>query len=59
MHLVKLNREVIELAVKNIESDEVHVGTKGGKTGCGVHTTENPENWVSTNAPKRLSLIKR
>lgn len=39
------------MAVKNIESGEVHVGTKGGTTGCGVDTTENPENWVSTNAP--------
>ena len=39
------------MGVKNIESGEVHVGTKGGETGCGVDTTKNPENWVSTNAP--------
>ncbi len=39
------------MAVKNIESGEVHVGTKGGTTGCGRDTNEHPENWVSTNEP--------
>ena len=38
------------MAVKNIESKEVHKGYKGGKTECGFDTTENPENWVSSTA---------
>jgi len=36
------------MAVKNIESGEVHKGYKGGKTGCGFDTTENPSHWEST-----------
>lgn len=36
------------MAVKNIESEEVHKGYKGGKTGCGFDTTENPSHWEST-----------
>lgn len=37
------------MAVKNLESGEVHVGEKGGFTGCGFDTKENPENWVHTS----------
>ncbi len=33
------------MAVKNIESNEVHKGYKGGYTGCGVNTNENPKHW--------------
>lgn len=36
------------MAVKNLESDEVHVGTKGGTTGCGIDTNENPDHWENT-----------
>jgi hypothetical protein len=39
------------MAVKNLETQEVHVGTTGGKTGCGFDTTENPDHWVNTTAP--------
>jgi hypothetical protein len=38
------------MAVKNIESKEVHKGYKGGKTEYGFDTAENPENWVSSTA---------
>ncbi len=37
------------MAVKNIESNEVHRGQKGGVTGCGFDTTEHPNHWVNTN----------
>ena len=37
------------MAVKNVETKEVHVGVKGGMTGCGTDTNKNPENWVATN----------
>lgn len=37
------------MAVKNLESGEVHKGQKGGTTGCGFNTNEHPENWVSSN----------
>jgi len=36
------------MAVKNTESKEVHKGFKGGTTGCGFDTTDNPSNWIST-----------
>lgn len=39
------------MAVKNIESGEVHVGAKGGRTACGFDTNEHPENWVSSSEP--------
>ena len=37
------------MAVKHKLTGEVHKGTKGGKTGCGVDTRDNPEHWVSTS----------
>lgn len=37
------------MAVKNVETGEVHKGSKGGKTGCGFDTKENPDHWVSSN----------
>lgn len=36
------------MAVKNIETGEVHVGEKGGMTGCGFDTKVNLENWENT-----------
>jgi len=38
------------MAVKNIETGEVHVGSKGGHTGCGFNTNENPHHWVNSTA---------
>lgn len=37
------------MAVKHIPTNEVHIGTKGGKTGCGFNTTENSSHWVNTS----------
>lgn len=37
------------MAVKNTETGEVHKGTKGGKTGCGFDTTDNPDHWGSSS----------
>ena len=34
------------MPVKNKNSGEVHKGQKGGTTGCGFDTTDNPNNWV-------------
>lgn len=36
------------MAVKNIESGEIHEGYKGGTTGCGFDTTLHPDNWVAS-----------
>lgn len=37
------------MAVKHKPTGEIHRGTKGGATGCGVDTRKNPEHWVSTS----------
>lgn len=37
------------MAVKNVETGEVHKGVKGGKTDCGFDTRKNPENWVRSS----------
>lgn len=37
------------MAVKHTPSNEVHKGTKGGTTGCGVDTKKHPSHWVSSN----------
>ncbi len=38
------------MAVKHIKDGEgeVHKGSKGGETGCGVNTNEHPSHWVNT-----------
>ena len=36
------------MAVKHVPTNEVHKGTKGGTTGCGFDTRDNPTHWVST-----------
>jgi hypothetical protein len=36
------------MAVKHTPTGVVHSGSKGGKTGCGVDTKENPAHWEST-----------
>lgn len=38
------------MAVIHLPTSEVHVGAKGGKTGCGFDTTVHPENWANTSA---------
>ena len=37
------------MPVKNVETGEVHVGNKGGKTACGFDTSINPSHWVNSN----------
>ncbi|MBR32988.1 MAG: hypothetical protein CMN77_16940 [Spirochaetaceae bacterium] len=37
------------MAVKHIPTGEVHTGSKGGTTGCGVNTNEHPSHWVDTS----------
>lgn len=37
------------MAVKHTPTNEVHIGSKGGKTGCGIDTNEKPTHWVNTN----------
>jgi len=39
------------MAVKHTPTNEVHKGTKDGKTGCGFDTRENPDHWVPSSAP--------
>ena len=36
------------MTVKHVPTSEVHSGTVGGTTGCGVDTTVKPTHWVST-----------
>jgi len=37
------------MAVKHTPTGIVHSGAKGGRTGCGYNTRENPSHWVSTH----------
>jgi len=37
------------MAVKHIRTNIVHKGNKGGKTGCGENTNDNPSHWVQTS----------
>ncbi len=37
------------MAVKHTPTGEVHVGNKGGTTGCGVNTQEHSSHWVNTS----------
>lgn len=37
------------MAVKHIPTEEVHVGHKGGTTGCGTDTNKLSTHWVNTN----------
>ncbi|MFY0631187.1 MAG: hypothetical protein JXR05_12455 [Flavobacteriaceae bacterium] len=38
------------MAVKYLESGIVHEGYKGGFTGCGFDTSDNPNDWQNTSA---------
>ncbi len=44
------------MAVKHTPTNEVHKGYKGGTTGCGFDTKENPSHWVSTT--ERITCAK-
>ena len=44
------------MAVEHIPTNEVHSGTKGGKTGCGFNTREHPSHWQNVN--KRITCSK-
>lgn len=48
-HPQSILTEEVTMAVKHIPTGEVHSGTKGGKTGCGFDTKENPDHWVNTS----------
>ena len=37
------------MAVKHLPTGEIHVGTKGGLTGCGFDTKEKANHWENTN----------
>ncbi|PHS52347.1 MAG: hypothetical protein COB01_07440 [Lutibacter sp.] len=37
------------MAVKHKPTNEVHKGQKGGITGCGFDTKDNPSHWVISN----------
>ncbi|MGB3343077.1 MAG: hypothetical protein WBA61_04130 [Aequorivita sp.] len=37
------------MAVKHIPTGEVHVGRKGGTTGCGTDTNKLSTHWENTN----------
>ncbi|SFO14824.1 hypothetical protein SAMN04488695_1213 [Proteiniclasticum ruminis] len=37
------------MAVKHTPTGIIHSGSKGGKTGCGTNTKENPSHWVETH----------
>lgn len=36
------------MGVKHTPTNEVHRGTKGGKTGCGFDTKDQPAHWENT-----------
>ena len=38
------------MPVKHTPTGEVHKGTKGGTTGCGVSTQTKPGHWENTSA---------
>ena len=37
------------MAVKHTPTNVIHSGTKGGKTGCGTNTKDNPSHWVDSH----------
>ena len=37
------------MAVKHTPTNEVHSGSKGGKTGCGFDTREHSSHWVNSH----------
>jgi len=37
------------MAVKHTPTGEVHQGSKGGTTGCGVDTTKHADHWVNSS----------
>lgn len=37
------------MAVKHTPTGVVHQGNKGGRTGCGFDTKDNPGHWVASH----------
>ncbi|MCX2681771.1 hypothetical protein OOZ15_17590 [Galbibacter sp. EGI 63066] len=37
------------MSVKHLPTGEVHKGQKGGQTGCGFETQDNPDHWINSN----------
>ncbi|SEA59983.1 hypothetical protein SAMN05421540_10822 [Psychroflexus halocasei] len=37
------------MAVKHIPTGVVHIGNKGGRTGCSYDTRVNASHWINTN----------
>lgn len=44
------------MAVKHLPTGEVHKGLKGGTTGCGFDTKEQPTHWANSN--ERITCAK-
>lgn len=38
------------MAVRHIPTGVVHLGIKGGKTGCDILTNEKPSHWENTSS---------
>lgn len=38
------------MAVRHTPTNEVHKGTKGGRTGCGFDTNDNSTHWENTSS---------
>ena len=45
------------MAVKHKPTGEVHIGTKGGTTGCGFSTKVNPSHW--DNSSEKITCAKK
>ena len=37
------------MAVEHTPTAEVHKGTKGGTTGCGINTNTHSDHWINTS----------
>ncbi len=37
------------MAVKHTPTGEVHSGSNGGTTGCGINTRNHPSHWVNSH----------
>jgi len=50
------NIKLFTVAVKHTPTGEVHIGNKGGETGCGFNTQINSTHWVNTT--ERITCSK-
>lgn len=44
-----LELKSIVMPVKHTPTNEVHQGSKGGKTGCGVDTSLHSSHWIASS----------